>query len=124
MDDRQTAEAIRGDGIDILVLCTSYREEARAVLAFKPAPIQVCCLNLVSTTGLRAADYLITEDSTDPAGSKTHYFEKQIRFGNRNIYQPPDTDLEPGPLSCLETGTLRFTSFNNLGKITPAVVAA
>ena len=124
MDDRQAAEAICEDGIDILVLCTSYRVEARTVLAFKPAPVQVCYSNLVSTTGLRAADYLITEDSTDPAGSEAHYTENLVRIGNRNIYQPPDTNIEPGPLPCLETGTLRFASFNNLGKITPAAVAA
>lgn len=124
MDDRTTAEAVRDDGIDILVLCTSYRVEARTVLAFKPAPVQVCYSNLVSTTGLRATDYLITEESTDPAGSETHYSENLVRIGNRNIYQPPDADLEPGPLPCLETGALRFASFNNLGKITPAVVSA
>ncbi len=124
MDDRLAAEAIRADGIDILVLCTSYRVEARTVLAFEPAPIQLCYSNLVSTTGLRAVDYMITEESTDPAGSEAYYSENLVRIGNRNIYQPPDAAPEPGPLPCFETGTVRFGSFNNLGKITPGVVAA
>jgi len=123
MEDRLAAEAIRADGIDILILCTSYRVEARTVLAFKPAPIQVCYSNLVSTTGLRAVDYLITEESTDPEGSEAVYSENLVRIENRNIYQPPDAAPEPGPLPSVESGSLRFASFNNLGKITPTVVA-
>ncbi|NKB57471.1 MAG: tetratricopeptide repeat protein [Alphaproteobacteria bacterium] len=122
LDDRAAAEAIRADEIDILVLCTSYRAETRTVLAFKPAPIQVCYSNLVSTTGLPTVDYLITEEATDPAGSDALYTEKLVRLSNRNIYQPPEASPEPSPPPCLANGYVTFASFNNLGKVTPAVV--
>ena len=35
---------------------------------------------------------------------------------------PPDGAPDPGPLHCLENGAVRFASFNNLGKLSPAVV--
>lgn len=123
LGDREAAEAVRTDGIDILVICTSYRVEARRILAFKPAPLQVCYSNLVSTTGLEAVDYLITEETTDPAGSDTFYSEKLVRIGNRNIYQPPEDGPEPGPPPSREAGAVCFASFNNLGKIGPDVAA-
>jgi predicted O-linked N-acetylglucosamine transferase (SPINDLY family) len=122
-DDRSAAQAIRDDGIDILIICTSYRVEARTLLAYKPASVQVCYSNLVSTTGLDTVDYLITENATDPDGSDRYYTEKLVRIENRNIYQPPDGAPEPGPLPLLKTGSIRFASFNNLGKISPNVVA-
>lgn len=123
LDDRAAAQAIRDDGIDILILCTSYRVETRSLLAYEPAPVQLCYSNLVSTTGLGAVDYLITEEATDPDGSDECYVEKLVRIGNRNIYQPPDGAPEPGPLPILTAGFARFGSFNNLGKISPAVIA-
>ena len=123
MEDRSAAEAIRADAIDILVICTSYRAQSRTVMVYKPAPVQVCYSNLVSTTGLPAMDYLITEESTDPAGSEAHYVESLVRISNRNIYRPPDATPDPGPLPSLETGSVSFASFNNLGKVTPDVVA-
>jgi protein O-GlcNAc transferase len=123
MDDGAAAKAIHDDEIDILVLCTSYRAETRTILAFKPAPIQVCYSNLVSTTGLSAVDYLITEDATDPKGSDRFYVENLVRVTNRNIYQPPSAAPDPGPPPCLETKKVTFASFNNLGKVTPAAVA-
>lgn len=123
LEEQAAAEAIYADNLDVLVLCTSYRAETRALLAFKPAPVQVCYSNLVSTTGLSAVDYLITEEATDPAGSEAFYTEKLVRLTNRNVYSPPDGAPDPGPPPSLERGSVTFGSFNNLGKIGPDVVA-
>ena len=35
---------------------------------------------------------------------------------------PPDGAPGPGPLHCQENGAVCFASFNNLGKLSPAVV--
>jgi predicted O-linked N-acetylglucosamine transferase (SPINDLY family) len=123
LDDRAAASAIRADAVDILVICTSYRAETRAILAYRPAPVQVCYSNLVTTTGLPTVDYLLTETLTDPPGSESVYTEALVRLTNRNIYQPPAGNPDPGPPPCLEAGQVTFASFNNLGKVTPAVVA-
>ncbi|MCD6074222.1 MAG: Tetratricopeptide 1 repeat-containing protein [Rhodospirillales bacterium] len=92
-------------------------------MAFKPAPIQVCYHNLVSTTGLDAIDYMITEEATDPAGiAEPMYIEKLVRLSERNCYAaPPDCpDVSPAPSSI--AGAVTFGSFNNVAKITPDVV--
>ncbi len=121
--DAAAAAAIRADGIDILVLCTSYRAESRTILAYRPAPVQVCYANMVSTTGLRAVDYLVTETRADPPGSDVFYTEKLVRLTRANVYLPPDLALDSGPPPCLASGRVTFASFNNVGKISDAVVA-
>ena len=85
LGDADAAAKIRADEIGVLVTCTSYRVGARTVLAYKPAPIQPCYSNLVSTTGLEAVDYLVTEESTDPVGCDDLYTEALVRISNRNI---------------------------------------
>ncbi len=117
------AEAIRADNIDTLVLCTSYRAESRIILAYRPAPIQICYANMVSTTGLKAVDYLVSEDLADPPGSDVFYSEKLIRLSRANVYMPPESAGDPGPPPSLAAGRVTFASFNNVGKITNDAVA-
>jgi predicted O-linked N-acetylglucosamine transferase (SPINDLY family) len=121
--EADAAATIRADNIDILVLCTSYRAQSRTILAYRPAPVQVCYANMVSTTGLSAVDYLITEALADPAGSDVYYTEKLVRLSRANVYMPPDSSVDSGPPPCLETGHITFASFNNIGKVTDPVVA-
>ena len=85
LGDADAAAKIRADEIGVLVTCTSYRVGARTVLAYKPAPIQPCYSNLISTTGLEAVDYLVIEESTDPVGCNDLYTEALVRISNRNI---------------------------------------
>jgi protein O-GlcNAc transferase len=124
LDDAGVATCIQEDGVDILVLCTSYRAESRAPLAYKPAPVQVCYSNLVATTGLSCIDYLLTETLTDPPGSDGFYTENLIRLSNRNIYGPPGgVGIDVASAPCVKNGFVTFGSFNNIGKIGPEVVA-
>lgn len=128
LDDAGVARRIEEDGVDILVLCTSYRPESRVPLAYKPAPVQVCYSNLVSTTGLSSVDYLFTETLTDPPGSDAFYTENLVRLSNRNIYGPPGGEKEGGivevsPSPFVQNGYVTFGSFNNIGKIGPEVVS-
>ena len=123
LSDAETATTIRDDGIDILVLPTSYRAESRVVMAYKPAPVQVCYANRVSTTGMRSVDYMITEAPTDPPGSDTYYTERLVRLSRANVYMPPDAIAPPGPPQCIATGQVTFGSFNHLGKLTEDVIS-
>jgi predicted O-linked N-acetylglucosamine transferase (SPINDLY family) len=120
--EADAAATIRADNIDILVLCTSYQAQSRTILAYRPAPVQVCYANMVSTTGLSAVDYLITEALADPAGSDVHYIEKLVRLSRANVYMPPDSSVDSGPPPCLESGHITFASFNNTGpSISPSI---
>ncbi len=120
LGDAEAAAAIRRDAIDILVLCTSYRAESRVVMAYRPAPVQVCYNNMVSTTGLSAVDYKITEALTD---EPAWYVEKLVQLTRANVYMPSEFVAPPGPPPCLAAGYVTFGSFNNPGKVTPETVA-
>jgi predicted O-linked N-acetylglucosamine transferase (SPINDLY family) len=124
MDDVAIAQRIHANNLDILVICTSYAAESRVPLAYRPAPVQVCYSNLVSTTGLTATDYLITETLTDPPGSDACYTEHLVRLSNRNIYAPPfGVNFPASPAPIEKNGFVTFGSFNNIGKIGTDVVA-
>ncbi len=126
MDDRQLAEQVRLDGIDILVDLTGHTANSR-LLAFtaKPAPIQVSYLGYPNTTGVPAIDYRLTDAWADPPGLTDDYHtETLIRLPDGFLcylpaaYAPPVTTLPAA-----HCGHITFGSFNNLAKITPEVVS-
>ncbi|MEX2615860.1 MAG: tetratricopeptide repeat protein [Alphaproteobacteria bacterium] len=120
LSDAEAAGAIRRDAIDILVLCTSYRAESRVVMAYRPAPVQVCYNNMVSTTGLAAVDYKVTEALTD---DPAWYVEKLVQLSRANVYKPPAPIAPSVTPPCFAAGRITFCSFNNPGKVTPETVA-
>src|SRR5262249_55613006 len=82
LSDRQAAERISQDDIDIVVDLAGHTGGNR-LLAFarKPAPIQVSYLGYLGTTGLTAMDYYITDARADPPGlSEAHYQEQLIHL--------------------------------------------
>ncbi len=76
MPDPAVAQLVRQDKIDILVDLTMHMAANRlAVMARKPAPIQVTWLAYPGTTGLDAIDYRFTDPRLDPPDS----MESEIR---------------------------------------------
>ena len=120
-----TAERIRRDGIDILVLASFFRGKDRRVLAHRCAPLQVGYHIRVASTGLDTVDYIVTEAVSDPPGLvERHYTEALVRITNHNVYLPPPEAPSPAPPPCLKNGYVTFGSFNNLAKIGDNVIAA
>ena len=125
LDAGDIAAAVRADGIDILVLVSSYLAQHRLPMFYKAAPVQVAYLNLATTTGTDAVDYLITEEGTDPTGEADQYYtEKLVRLSHRDCYRTPEGAGEVQPSPMTKTGFVTFASFNNVGKITPDIMAA
>ena len=125
LEPREIAAAVRADDIDILVLVSSYLATHRLPMFYKAAPVQVAYLNLATTTGTDTVDYLITEEGTDPSGEADQYYtEKLVRISHRDCYRTPQDagEVQPSPLQ--NTGAVTFASFNNVGKITPDIMAA
>jgi predicted O-linked N-acetylglucosamine transferase (SPINDLY family) len=125
--DREIAERIRADGIDILVDLKGYTRQARpAVLAYRPAPVQVNFLGYPGTMGPGLADYLIGDPVVTPLDHAADYSEKLALMPHS--YQPNDRQRRIGPTPSREQCGLPaqgfvFCCFNNAYKITPEMFA-
>lgn len=123
--DKDVAEEINSDGIDILVDLAGHTGDNRLMIfAYKPAPVQVTWLGYPNTTGLRAIDYRFTDVVADPLGEADDlYSEELIRLdGGFLCYQADDFAPEVSGLPCLERGYITFGSFNNLKKVNATVL--
>jgi predicted O-linked N-acetylglucosamine transferase (SPINDLY family) len=75
------AQRIRDDGIDVLVDLKGHTEGAApAVLALRPAPIQVHYLGYPGTLGGSLVDYLIGDAIVTPAAHAGDYSETLVRL--------------------------------------------
>ena len=126
LSDQQIAQQIRDDRINVLFDLTGHTAFNRLlVFARRPAPIQITWIGYEGTTGLEAIDYILGDRYTIPEGAERFYREKVLRMpGGYVCYDPPAEAPEIGPMPAMRNGSIRFGSFNNLAKITPATVEA
>ena len=125
LDDDSAAERIRDDQIDILVDISGHTAENRLlVFARKPAPVQVSWLGYMTTTGLSAIDYRISDDYADPPGTtEALHTETLWRLPSVTVFQPPEDSPPAGSLPVLKVGRFTFGCLNNPAKLGPDVVA-
>jgi predicted O-linked N-acetylglucosamine transferase (SPINDLY family) len=121
LSEAEAALLIYEDKIDILVeLAGHTAHNCLPILAYKPAPIQMCGIGYFNTTGLDTVDYFLTDHYVDPIGKNDAYFtEKLLRLPTThwcytNRLNEPD---------CQETAYFKnhyitFCSFNNFAKTT------
>lgn len=122
--DAEAARLIGADQIDILIDLSGHSGGHRLLLfASKPAPVQVSWLGYFNTTGVKAIDYLISDETTIALHEEQWFSEQIIRLpGSRFCYAPPDYAplvVEP---PVLENGVITFGSFNNIAKLTANVI--
>jgi predicted O-linked N-acetylglucosamine transferase (SPINDLY family) len=118
--DEHLAEAIRQDGIDILVDLAGHSASNRLlVFARKPAPVQITYLGYAATTGMTAMDYRLTDALADPPGmTEQFHSERLIRLPKCAWCY---NKLADGPgvseLPASKAGHVTFCSFNNFAKV-------
>ena len=124
MTDGAVADLIVADAIDILVDLSGHTAGNRLlVFARKPAPVQVTYLGYGATTGLSTVDYRLTDEYLSPADSSEWHSEELVRLpGCYVCYRPPADSPPVAPASVVTAGHVTIGSFNNLAKVTPAVV--
>ena len=119
LDDRQVAEMIRDDGIDILVCLAARFDRSRPlVCAFRPAPVQISYHD-VATSGLAAMDYIISDRVLTPRTGPERFTERPLCLPHFYIGEMPPSPpaIRPRPGSDLVFGCL-----NNPSKITGPVL--
>jgi predicted O-linked N-acetylglucosamine transferase (SPINDLY family) len=123
MPDADAADAIRRDGVDILVLLAGRFDDNRPLLALqRAAPIQVS-MHDPATSGLAEVDYLIADRNLVPRRALEPFTERVLCLPTFYLHPPvPDADpVSEPPLA--RNGWVTFGSFNNPAKINAAVVA-
>lgn len=126
MTDRQAADLIVKDKIDVLIDLNGLTEGTRhGVMAYHPAPVQISYLGYPGTVGGRFVEYVIGDDYTVPEGAEKLFPEKIIRIpptyqinDYRARYLPPAPSRES---LGLPPGRPVVGMFNNVNKVNPEV---
>jgi protein O-GlcNAc transferase len=126
LGNQVAAKRIAECDLDLLVDLNGYsRVERLAVMALKPAPVQVGWFNFYATSGMACYDYLVGDDQVIPRAEEGCYLEKILRVPGSyltfNVSHPaPEVAASPA----LTTGFLTFGCLASAYKITPPVIEA
>lgn len=128
MSDAEAANAIRAQGIDVLVELKGFTTNARpGIVNHQAAPIQVAWLGYPGSSSKMDVDYVIGDRFVLQDTSKPYYHEKFCRMPD--TYQPNDPVNRPPlrPVGRQSLGvaedTFLFASFNHNRKISPETIA-
>ncbi|MEE2761432.1 MAG: hypothetical protein VYE18_08310 [Pseudomonadota bacterium] len=122
--DEEVAAGMRAACVHILIHPCTFKARYRRLLACRPAPVQIAAINLVSSTGLKAVDYLLTTEYLDPSGTTEQFYtEELIRLPSFNTYRILETAPPIGPLPAAANGCVTFGSLNNPAKLSPGAIA-
>lgn len=122
MPDKEVAELVHNDGIDILIDLAGHTADNRLrMFTWKPAPIQATYLGYFNATGIKAIDYWITDAIIHPPDTKELSVETKYHLDRCFYsYQPPDN--APDIKSSTDRPGIVFGSFNEYKKITDACI--
>jgi len=124
LSDREAAAIIDGLEIDILVAIAGHTGDSRILVgAYRPAPIQVSLYDL-STSGLDAFDYRITDIASHPVDTTERHTETLLRIPNLFRIGPPAESTSITTLPASSHGAVTFGSFANMTKINDRVLDA
>jgi len=124
--DEAAARLIHADGVHVLLDLSGHTAYNRlTVFAWKPAPVQVTWLGFPATTGLEEMDYVLGDRHSIPEEFESHFSEIVWRLPESYLcLTVPPATVNVSSLPALSAGHMTFGSFNNLTKVTDAVVAA
>ena len=96
-----------------------------SALAYRPAPVQICGIGYMSTTGLKEIDYFITDENLDPPNqNREQYFsEKFLYMPAQFCYARPGDVPIPDGAPCIKNGYVTFGTICRYSKITDDMLA-
>ncbi len=126
LSHRAAAERIQGDGVDILIDVKGHTQHSRpAILAHRPAPIQVNWLAYPGTMGADFIDYVVVDPIVVPPEQQIFYTEQRVQLPE--CYQSNDSRRQIAAATParrdagLPENAFVFCCFNNPWKITPHI---
>jgi len=122
--DREVAQILFDLDVDIAVDLKGHTEQARpAILAYRPAPIQVSYLGCTASMGVDFIDYILADHIVLPFDQQDHYSEKIVHLPDSywvNDSKRSVADEVPSRRTVgLPEDAFVFCCFNNSYKITP-----
>ncbi|MBR4152864.1 MAG: glycosyltransferase [Selenomonadaceae bacterium] len=126
LTDEQIAQKIHDDEIDIAFDLAGHTGlNGLPALAYKPAPVQICGVGYMSTTGLKAIDYFITDEILDPPNqNREKYFsEKFLYLPSQFCYLRPEKIAPSEGAACVENGYVTFGTICRYSKISNDMLA-
>ncbi|EIC20515.1 tetratricopeptide repeat protein [Thiorhodovibrio frisius] len=118
LNDRQIAERIRADGIDVLIETSGHTSNHRlAAVAHRAAPVQCHYIGYFATTGLTEMDYFIGDSVFTPPWLHADFTEElwalpRSRYAFEPLAEAPAPSWCPDP-----AGRLWLASFNQFAKV-------
>lgn len=124
LNDEQAAKLIYDDEIDILFDLSGHTTNNRlAVMAYRPASVQVVGVGDMFSTGFDCVDYFLADVYC--AGDEKFFTEKVIKLPHSHIcYEPPSTKEPASEPPCIKNGFITFGTFNQYQKITDSMLIA
>jgi len=124
--DREAAETIHADGIDVLIDLAGYTTLSRTeIFAASPAPVQVGYLGFPHSMGAAFMQYYIADSVVAPAGAECLFTESLVYMPDSYFIFNDRQKIQTCPFSRAEAGLPEtgfvFCCFNNHYKIEPAV---
>lgn len=121
----QAAQRIHADGIHVLLDLSGHTTDNRLpVFCMKPAPAQASWLGYFATTGVAEMDWFIGDPWLCPPEEEIDFTEKVWRLPQTWLcFTPPPVEIAATELPALKNGYVTFGCFNNLNKMSDAVVA-
>ncbi len=80
LSERQAAERIAADELDLLLDLKLYTGGGRDILAYRPAPLQAAYLGFPGSAASPHVDYIVSDRFVTPASSAPYYTEKFCRL--------------------------------------------
>lgn len=117
---------LRALDLDILVDLGGHGDRGMmAACASRVAPVQVKWVGAQNhSTGVAEMDWFLTDRWETPPELAATYSERLLMLPDGYVcYSPPAYAPEVAELPALATGAITFGCFNNLAKLTPAVLA-
>ena len=124
----EAARIIDEDAVDILVDLSGHSQDScLPILAYKPAPVQICALGYTASTGLGAVDYFLSDKVCSPERNSLDTFtEKLLRLDTCCFCYAPglirDMPAQELRAPILKNNFITFGSFNNFAKVSDDVL--